>query len=252
MKLISKFSIIIFSLALLIIFPLNSMTIYAEESTTHDYEQKAKDLINSYDENMRNRESEIEKEKENINPNLVNDMVEEQKDNMNYINQGINQAANKGEKLYSYDEILNLKTSEISIPEEDLKYIQKSIKNTVKEYEKLQQVFQKLGKANHPLAVSLKKSLDVKFPKSLIFVDHSNKDSDGRISGGGWPYCLDDNGWGYHNFIDSDCQWAYFWIGFCVFDQSGAGMGVSWLRYCKTNIRNCSPLIFHSKYWHTH
>ncbi|PMC34130.1 hypothetical protein CJ195_24540 [Bacillus sp. UMB0899] len=240
------------ALVLAVTFFTGSIKAFATTEEAH-YEMMAKDLLEMYDENsIEGDPSEAIAEDENINSLFVNDMVEKQKQKVKFIENAIEQAEDNGEKLYSYDEILNAKAKDFGISQKDMSYIKKTIKNTVKEYEKLHKEFDKLGKKDHPLAVSIKESIDWKIPKSLIYVDHSSEDTDGRISGGGWPYCLDDNGWGYKNFINSDCQWAYFWWFFCVLDQSGSKMGVYSLRYCKTNIRNCSPLIFHSKYWHTH
>lgn len=93
--------------------------------------------------------------------------------------------------------------------------------------------------------------MNKEIPESLIYVDHSVDGQDGKISGGGWPYCLDDNGYGYKNFITSDCYKAIIGYAVCASDSTLGHMS-SKLRYCKAYIRNCSPLIGHSKSWHKH
>ncbi|WP_085520514.1 hypothetical protein [Tuberibacillus sp. Marseille-P3662] len=104
-----------------------------------------------------------------------------------------------------------------------------------------------LGKSGHPIAKNIEKEQSKKIPESLIYIDHSTDKQDGKISGGGWPYCLDDNGYGHKNFITSDCYKITVGIALCV-----PGMATDALRYCKAYKRNCSPLIGHSKYWNTH
>ncbi|OIJ14412.1 hypothetical protein BKP37_08705 [Anaerobacillus alkalilacustris] len=97
----------------------------------------------------------------------------------------------------------------------------------------------------------MKSCVPIEISEEPIYIDHSVETQDGTISGGGWPYCLDDNGWGYQNFITSDCYKAIVSFLICASDSTLGKMNSN-LRYCKAYERNCSPLIGHSKYWHTH
>ena len=93
---------------------------------------------------------------------------------------------------------------------------------------------------------------EFQIPESMIFVDHTNDDMDGNISAiQGFPGCVDNNGWGYKNFINSDCFWSLTWYINCAFDST-IGKAMYSARYCKYNVKNCSPLIGHSKYAHKH
>lgn len=184
-------------------------------------------------------------------PRFINEMVENQKKLEAELEQKINNAKEKKEKFYSMDEILNANAEDFGISEEDMKRIKESVYMHQHELTLLLEAFDSLDKSEHKIAKELKKSLKQKWPKSLIYVDHSKDSQDGIISGGGWPYCLDDNGWGYQNFITSDCYKAIVAFKICAVDSTLGKMDPN-LRYCKAYQRNCSPLIGHSKYWHTH
>lgn len=87
-------------------------------------------------------------------------------------------------------------------------------------------------------------------PLSMVYIDKSKEESDAVLSGGGLPYCLDDNGWGPANFVTSDCNIAMAVVAQCI-DESILKNPA--LRYCRADLyRNCSPRIEHSPYWHRH
>lgn len=182
---------------------------------------------------------------------FVNDMSLNQERKQRELDQIFKEAKAKGERFYSTDEILKAKANQFGINESDMNKIKGDLYVQKIELENLYNALKELGQIKHPIAKKLKQEIEITIPASQIYVDHSMKPQDGIISGGGWPYCLDDNGWGYQNFITSDCYKAIvsFWI--CASDSTLGKMD-SDLRYCKAYIRNCSPLISHDEYWHTH
>ena len=212
--------------------------LYAEDSK--DYASIANSLVEHSD-NMSTEMSEEMEDMTNNNTVIVNEMSVVKRANMETVKGRITEAIERGEKLYSYEEILNLSKEDVNISDADLEYIKSSIKTMTLEMGAIYKEFVSMGKENHIVAVGIKDVLDMKFPLSMIYVDENYAKLDGCISGTGWPSCLSENGWGYKNFINSDCFWALALMGYCVTS--------SW---CIDYVRNCSYLIGHSRYWHTH
>lgn len=228
---------------------LSPLVTYASANTeTIDYTQIAKDMIANYDAMQK---KEVNPKEMMNDPRFTNDMVEKQEKLHSELVQKIEKSKKNKEKFYSMKEILNASAEDFGISNEDMQRIKQCIIDQQTEDTNLLNAFDALGESNHPIAKMIKKDKDTKLPKSLIYVDHSKDKQDGKISGGGWPYCLDDNGYGYKNFITSDCYKAIVGYLLCASDSSLGKMDSN-LRYCKAYYRNCSPLIGHSKYWHTH
>ncbi|KFM95261.1 hypothetical protein D0U04_25230 [Bacillus clarus] len=182
---------------------------------------------------------------------FINEMIVNQERVMTELEKKVETAKENQEKFYSMDEILKANAQEFGISEDDMNRIKRSIATQKEELSQLLEGFTSLGEVNHEIAIKLKENLDQKWPKSVIYVDHSKDKQDGIISGGGFPYCLDDNGWGPWDFISSDCYKAIL-INFICASDSTIGKMDSNMRYCKAYVKNCSPLIGHSSYWHTH
>lgn len=221
-------------------------------SQSNSFEQRAVEMMEKYDSMQSQYESdEYSKIKEKTNSAFVNPMKVKQEETQSRINEAISKAKSSGEKCYTYEEILQLDSTDLDISDSDLAYIKSCISGTVEEYKNIYESMVTMGEQNHPLARNLKNALEMQYPASLIYVSH-DEIGDGHVSGGGWPYCLDDNGWGPANFLNSDCQWAFLQYGQCLRDHIGNFVGDPSIRYCQAYKRNCSPLIGHSKYWHTH
>lgn len=211
-----------------------------------EYIQNAKTMISNY------VPDDIAKSKiKNQDGRFVNEMLIGQHEKMNSINQSIENAKVKGEKFYSLNDIFNADAKDFGISQADMDQIKKSVQTQKNDLENMEAAFGELGQKNHPLAKEINNELSKKYPKSMIYIDHSLDPQDGKISGGGWPYCLDNNGWGPYSFIGSDCYYALFDYWVCGLDSTYGKMS-SAVRYCKAYVRNCSPLIGHSIYWHTH
>ncbi|MBC1797173.1 hypothetical protein HCA55_10565 [Listeria booriae] len=209
-------------------------------------EEQVEQLIENYD-----KQEAIVSEGD-TDSRYVNDMVLKQEETMGEIEEMIEEAKNRGEKLYTQEEILELNAKKIGISETDLKQVKASILQEQEELAKIKQAFEEAGEADHPIVTQIvEEQEEFKIPLSLVYVDHEQDDKDGVISGGGWPYCLDDNGYGYRNFITSDCYKALVFVLVCMLDST-AGKKWPHLRYCKSYTKNCSPLIGHSKYKHSH
>lgn len=211
----------------------------------HLTEDIAKDLIASSTE-RKNLSANVDDEK------IVNDMTIESEKKYELYEKSIKDANDNGEKLYTLKEILQLSYKELNISKEDMEYIKNNvlsglvnnsiISNELMNFEDGETASKKLSE----------KIDELKIPQSMIFVDHSNENMDGNISSiQGFPGCVDNNGWGYKNFINSDCFWSLTWYVNCALDSS-IGKAMYAARYCKYNVRNCSPLIGHSKYAHKH
>lgn len=167
------------------------------------------------------------------NSSVMSEMQEKQKKIDALINE-----AKKSEKLYTIEEILNISDNQFpkAGPEEARK-IKAMMKNTLSELS----------------AENKKKYNETKFPLSMIYIDKSASKSDASLSGGGLPYCLDDNGWGWGNFAGSDCSLAIALDTSPICKvESLPGYPNEW-RYCRADLwRNCSGTMGHSGYWHTH
>jgi len=188
---------------------------------------------------------------ENIDVRFTNDMVEKQTKIQSEIKNKIEDAKNRGEKLYTFHEIVKADEEEFGISKDDFDKIKKSILQTIAENKALKREFEAAGQGDHPVIKNIIENEQIKLPASLIYIDRSLDKLNGQISGGGWPYCLDDNGWGPYNFITSDCYKAIVAFLICAADSTLGKMDDN-LRFCKANVRNCSPLIFHSVNWHEH
>lgn len=232
-------------LVLMLMVGLNTLTVHAATAGTQskekDYQAIAKMMIEKYD-TLMNKTSKSKADKR-----FTNDKMQKQQEKKAELNQLMEKAKKNGEKFYTNQQILNAKASDFGISQKDMDRIKGSIKAQMEEQNKLLAAFKALGESNHPVAKNLRKQLHKKMPKSLIYVDHSMDKKDGTISGGGWPYCLDDNGYSYRNFVTSDCYKAMISLPLCA-----PGMASDALHYCKPYERNCSWIINHSKYWHTH
>lgn len=138
------------------------------------------------------------------------------------------EAISETEPLYSYEEILELPTSSFpKATESEVEIIKEMIRQTLSETGSSREV-----------------------PLSMVYIDKSEENSDAILSGGGLPYCLDDNGWGPANFITSDCDRAMLVVSQCIYES--IIKKPEW-RYCRADLnRNCSPRIGHSPFWHTH
>ncbi|MNW47015.1 hypothetical protein D3C74_243340 [compost metagenome] len=227
-------STVVFSMVLL-----SGVSVHAEEAKV-DYSKYVTELIENY---------QTPTYSESFDKRFINDMVQKQEEKNNVIQTMVNSAQLNGEEMYTLDQILKADAEEFGISQEDMNRIKSSIQMEKDFLENVYTAFEGLNQENHPLAKSVNEGLEMKYPASMIYVDHAlEAPKDGRISGGGWPACLDDNGWGYENFIGSDCSLALLAVKLCVMDSVGS----SSLRYCKYDVRNCSPLIFHDKEWHTH
>lgn len=252
MRLKRKIACLVLSSAMLFNGVLNVSAADCCATGDSSYEQRAMDMIEKYDSMQSQNESkEYSEAQSKTNPIFVNPMKISQQEAQDRINAAVSEAKATGEKCYTYDEILALKSEELGISNSDLEYIKSCIRGTVGEYKKIYESMVNMGKQNHSLAKNLKNTLEMQYPASLIYVAH-DEIGDGHVSGGGWPYCLDDNGWGPASFLNSDCQWAFLQYGQCLRDHIGNFVGNPSLRYCQAYKRNCSPLIGHSKYWHTH
>jgi hypothetical protein len=216
------------------------------EVQTDQYKEIVQNMIDNYDSS-----EEVKEKVAAEDERFVNEMIIEQEEKHAMIDKKYKEAVDKGEKMYSPEQILKSKAKHFDISEEDMQRIKHSIKTQQEDYENLLAAFKELGQQNHEIAKKIKEEANKKIPKSFIFVDHSVDKKDGIISGGGWPYCLDDNGYSYGNFVTSDCYKAMIAAWICAVDSTLGKMNSS-LRYCKAYIRNCSPIIGHSKYNHSH
>lgn len=162
------------------------------------------------------------------------DIISEMSEGKILLEQKINELKNS-EKLYGLDEILDLPSSQfINASDEEVEQIKSMIKSTLSQFD----------------SASKEKYLERKIPLSLVYIDNSEEESDAVLTGGGLPYCLDDNGWGPANFITSDCDRAMLVVFECIYES--IIKKPEW-RYCRADLnRNCSPQIGHSPYWHTH
>lgn len=138
------------------------------------------------------------------------------------------EVAAQTEPLYTYEEILDLPNNQFpNASEEEVIVIKEMIKEALS------------------FGVS-----DRKLPLSMVYIDKSEENSDAILSGGGLPYCLDDNGWGPYNFITSDCDTAMLVVNECIYESI---IKIPELRYCRADLwRNCSPRIGHKPTWHRH
>lgn len=205
-------------------------------------------IIDSY--NDLPSEEEMNRIEEMTNPLFVNPMEEEQKNTMETITNEIEEAKTNGEQLYSYEEILGFTTEDVDISEEDLSYIKENIQDMLQDREVVQNL-KEMGYENNEVTINIEESLNIKIPKSFIIVPEV-AEGDGKISGGGWPACNDDNGWGPKKFLNSDCYKVIIKYKLCWNDIASTFMGNPNMRYCIYNARNCSPKIGHSKYGHKH
>jgi hypothetical protein len=218
----------------------------AAETEEVDYNELAKDMIASYEST-----EEFKDEQASQDDRFVNEMVISQEESKENLEELFEEAEQKGEKFYSSDEILAANADEFGISKEDMDTIKGQVLVQKTDLENLLKGFENLNQGDHPIVKNIKNELSQKIPKSAIYIDHTVDSEDGKISGGGWPYCLDDNGYGPSNFITSDCYKAIIGYLLCASDSTLGKMD-SRLRYCKAYVRNCSPLIGHSKYNHKH
>lgn len=230
-----------------------SLHVFASEHDEHNSEagaiseEQVEQLISNYE-----KQENAVTEEADTDDRYVNDMVLKQEEAMGEIDQIIAEAKANGEKLYTQEEILNLSAKKIGISEADMRQVKESITQEQQELNEIKAVFDDLGESEHPIVEQIiEEQQSFRIPLSLVYVDHEQDNKDGVISGGGWPYCLDDNGYGYKNFITSDCYKALVFVLVCMLDST-AGKKWPHLRYCKAYTKNCSPLIGHSKYKHSH
>lgn len=181
----------------------------------------------------------------------VNDMQVKQEVILASIQEEVEEAEKKGERTYTLSEILELTPEDLDISSEDLSSIQSMVRSEIAELTDIINGFSKAGEEEHEIVQNIKNHLETfKVKESQIKIEEPSH-SDGTISGGGFPYCLDDNGWGPYSFLGSDCYSALWRFWNCAFDSTLGKMDSS-LRYCKAYINNCSPLIGHKSTWHTH
>lgn len=241
MKKIAKF---LFTSLLAFTFLLQGTLAFAETET--DYRALAEDMAKNYD-----ATEEFQAEQASNDTRFVNEMVLEQEKKQSEMKKRFDIAKKNGEKFYTAKQILQADADDFNISEEDMEKIKGLVLAQKTDLENLINGFEKINKGDHEIVKNIKKELNRKIPASEIYIDHSVDSQDGKISGGGWPYCLDDNGYGYRNFITSDCYKAIVGFVICAADSTVGKMNSS-LRYCKAYKKNCSPLIGHSKYNHKH
>lgn len=247
-----KFVFLLVSLLTISLLILNSGAAYAMDMTNSNNKQGSKDQTNFVSKMTSEYQSLHDTSKSGNGDNrFTNDMLEKQIESQKKIDTIINNARKSGKKLYSFDEIVNSNAETFGISKTDFEKIKQSILATQAEDKSTISAFETAGQGNHPIVQNIKKNEQLEIPASLIFVDHSLDKQDGNISGGGWPYCLDNNGWGNGNFITSDCYKAIVSFLICASDSTLGHMSSN-LRYCKAYVRNCSPLIGHNIHWHTH
>lgn len=176
----------------------------------------------------------------------VNDMLLEAENNMQNIQKQIDEAKERGEKLYTTDEILLLSPETLKISAEELSEIKGMILTNKIDEAIISATSEHIGGETEISVTELSQKMsEFLIPESMINIEKEDTGNTGEISGGGWPYCEDDNGWGPANFVSSDCYVVLYFYGHCLADFT------PW-RYCKANQRNCSPVLGHSKYHHTH
>lgn len=222
----------------------NTTAVFAEE--TVDYDETAKQMIEMYDESESDKEVVSDSDER-----FVNEMVLEQEEKKEKLESIYEEAEENNEKFYTNKEILEGSAEEFDMSKEDYEYIRGVVYTHYTELKNTLEALDDLGEENHEVAKRIDEELNKKVPASQLYVDKSAEPQDGIISGGGWPYCLDDNGYGYKNFITSDCYKAIVGYLICASDSTLGKMSSS-MRYCKAHKKNCSGLIGHSKYWHTH
>ena len=222
----------------------NSISVFAEDEK--EYREIAEKMIEMYDEAEASKDTVSE-----TDDRFVNEMFLEQEEKKEELESLFEEAKENNEKFYSNQQILNGTAEKFDISEEDFEEIRKIVYSHYVELDNTLKGFEAIGEENHEIAKRIKEELNQKTPASQIYIDENVEPQDGIISGGGWPYCLDDNGYGYKNFITSDCYKAIVGYLICASDSTLGKMSSS-MRYCKANIKNCSGLIGHSKYWHTH
>ncbi|WZX99206.1 hypothetical protein NSQ26_07595 [Bacillus sp. FSL W7-1360] len=222
--------------------------VFAEEKV--DYTTIAKNMIEMYDASEKVDDS--KEDIEEYDDRFVNDMMLKQAEKQETLEEHFAESEKQGEEFYSSDEILESDPEDFDISEKDMDYIKDSVRTQKEDLDNLIEALKSLGEDDHPVTKRLEEEASMEIPESLIYVDHTvNESRDGTISGGGWPNCLDDNGYGYKNFITSDCYKAIIVALLCAADSTIGKMN-SKLRYCKHKVRNCSGLIGHKKTWHTH
>lgn len=189
---------------------------------------------------------------ENDNSKFANEMQTKSEQIQSEIDQEVEEAISDGEKVYSLKEILTLSHKELGISKEDMIQIKNS---TLIGLATSNVIAEEVSNMPNGESVSTEILNDInsyKIPSSMIKIDHSETKMDGEVSAlAGWPGCVDNNGFGYKNFINSDCFWSLTWFPNCFFDSS-IGKAMYAARYCKYNVRNCSPLIGHPKHAHKH
>jgi hypothetical protein len=232
------------SLLVLMVIAQGNVVAFADEEV--NYKEVAQSMIENYETSNEAKEKVVKQD-----DRFVNEMVLNQEKKKETLDKLFKEAKEKGEKFYSAKQILKADADDFGISEEDMNKIKQSVMVQKNDFDSLLLAFEELGQKNHPLTKKIKEEAQLEIPESQIFIDHSLEPQDGKISGGGWPYCLDDNGYGYQNFITSDCYKAIISFLICASDSTLGKMNSS-LRYCKAYTRNCSPLIGHSKYWHEH
>ncbi|MBM6804869.1 hypothetical protein H6B07_20035, partial [Mediterraneibacter glycyrrhizinilyticus] len=118
-----------------IVFTTSAVNVSAADccsSQSDSFEQRAAEMMEKYDSMQSQYESEEYTEiKEKTNSAFVNPMKVKQEEAQSRINEAISKAKSSGEKCYTYEEILQLDSTDLDISDSDLAYIKSCISGTV-------------------------------------------------------------------------------------------------------------------------
>ena len=180
----------------------------------------------------------------------VNDMMEKASDTLAEIDNAVMEAKKEGEKLYTQEEILSLTPEEAGISEVKLAQIKSTIVEQLVTVATTEVAFENADVSDE-IASGFNANTDIKLSLSMLQADPVDI-KDGSISYAGYPGCVDNNGYGYKNVFGSDC-WIplMYYAQYCVRDEANKRVK-SIPRYCVYNKNNCSWIVGHSKYGHSH
>ncbi|MFD2760383.1 hypothetical protein [Lentibacillus juripiscarius] len=217
-------------------------------------------LANSYDES----------EHDSLQHISMNNMMKEKYENVQQMyKKDLEEAKENGEKLYTLRAIVKFPTSKLGISENEhdkLRSYVESLKNAetneMKDMFSNKQKFKEYKKlVKKRTKHELKRLFSINSLQKAVESSSTNNDNDevtvfGADPGTGGPVvgfdykCNDDNGILYKNFFNSDCHQAWYVYLLCTADVTSGMFGND--RYCQLYERNCSPLIGHSIYPHSH
>jgi hypothetical protein len=184
-------------------------------------------------------------------PRYVNPMTLEASKMLSYVKSQVETAKNKGEKLYTQFEILNLTPQEANLSANQLASIKSTITTNMSDSVVNEVALENSGVATQQDIQQFQQADSFAIPISMLTNQDPVVPKDGTTSYAGWPGCVDNNGYGPWSFIGSDC-WVptMYYVQYCVADLANKMSITS--RYCVYNQRNCSWIIGHSRYGHSH